>query len=166
MQWPTDLIGYDATSSYGSPAYYAQQMFSTHHGDNVLAISEEGVPTREWTPPAGRGGGKQPAAPPMPQQVPLVFFDATRDSKTGTIYVKVVNRAATAQPVRLTIAGIATVNPTGKITTMAANSPEATNSIAEPRKVVPVTSNVNGLSTNFAREFPAYSITVLELTGK
>ena len=29
MQWPTDLIGFDAMGSYGSPAYYAQQMFST-----------------------------------------------------------------------------------------------------------------------------------------
>ena len=33
MQWATDLIGYDALTSYGSPAYYAQKMFSTMHGD-------------------------------------------------------------------------------------------------------------------------------------
>jgi alpha-L-arabinofuranosidase len=166
MQWMTDLIGYNTTASYGSPAYYAQQMFSTHHGDNVLAISEQGVPTREWTPPAGRGGGKQPAVAPMPQQVPLVFFNATRDSKTGTIYVKVVNRASTAQPVRLAISGTASVQPTGRITTMAANSPEDTNSITEPMKIVPVTSTVNGLSANFTRDFPAYSISVLELASK
>ena len=30
MQWTTDLIGYDALASYGSPAYYAQVMFGTH----------------------------------------------------------------------------------------------------------------------------------------
>ena len=30
MQWSTDLIGYDALTSYGSPSYYAQKMFSTH----------------------------------------------------------------------------------------------------------------------------------------
>jgi len=170
MQWPTDLIGYNAAGSYGSPAYYAQQMFSTHHGDNVLAISEQGVPTREWTPPAGRGGGRGTTAPPppapKPQQVPLVFFDATRDSKTGTIYVKVVNRAAMAQPVRVAISGTASVQPAGKITTLAAGSPDDTNSIMEPTKIIPVTSNVNGLSANFTRDFPPYSISVLELTSK
>ncbi len=31
MQWSSDLIGYDALTSYGSPSYYAQMMFSTMH---------------------------------------------------------------------------------------------------------------------------------------
>ena len=166
MQWMTDLIGYDTISSYGSPAYYVQQMFSTHHGDNVLAISEQGVPNRAWTPPAGRGRAQTPPPAPMPQQVPLVFFNATRDSKTGTIYVKVVNRGATPQPVKVAITGTSAVQPTGKIATMAAGSPDDTNSITEPRKIVPVTSNVNGLSASFTRDFPPYSISVLELSSK
>ncbi len=168
MQWMTDLIGYNTTSSYGSPAYYAQQMFSAHHGDNVLAISAQGVPSREWQPPdVGRGGAGQPAVrTPMPQQVPLLFFDATRDSKTGTIYVKVVNRAATPQPVRIAISGVATVDPKGRAITMAASSPNDTNSITDPVKVAPVASNIDGLSANFERTFPPYSISVLELTSK
>ncbi len=167
MQWMTDLIGYDTMSSYGSPAYYVQQMFSTHHGDNVLAISEQGVPNRAWTPPAGRGrAGAPPPPAPMPQQVPLVFFNATRDSKSGTIYVKVVNRAATPQPVKVAITGTGAVQPTGMLTSIAAGSPDDTNSITEPRKIAPVTSNVNGLSANFTRMFPPYSISVLELNSK
>ena len=28
MQWSSDLIGYDALTSYGSPSYYAQMMFT------------------------------------------------------------------------------------------------------------------------------------------
>ena len=35
MQWSTDLIGYDALNSYGSPAYYAQVMFSSCLGDRT-----------------------------------------------------------------------------------------------------------------------------------
>src|SRR5581483_5027743 len=31
MQWRTDLIGYNALNSFGSPAYYAQCMFSANH---------------------------------------------------------------------------------------------------------------------------------------
>ena len=33
MQWNTDLIGYNALTSYGSPSYYAQVMFSTMNGN-------------------------------------------------------------------------------------------------------------------------------------
>jgi len=35
-QWRTDLIGYDAASSFGSASYYAQSMFSNNWGDTVL----------------------------------------------------------------------------------------------------------------------------------
>ncbi|HEY2761020.1 MAG TPA: alpha-L-arabinofuranosidase C-terminal domain-containing protein, partial [Pirellulales bacterium] len=34
-QWGTNLIGYDALKSYGSPSYYAQKMFSENRGDRV-----------------------------------------------------------------------------------------------------------------------------------
>ena len=36
MQWPSDLILYDAMNSYGSPGYYAQLLFRTHLGDQIL----------------------------------------------------------------------------------------------------------------------------------
>jgi alpha-N-arabinofuranosidase len=173
MQWPTDLIGFDAMASYGSPAYYAQQMFSLHHGDVVLPATAQGVPTHEWQPPApgGRRGapGTPPAPPqplPPPQHVPLVFFDATRDSKTGTIYLKVVNRAGTRQPVRVEISGLATIEAKGQAITLSASSPDDTNSITEPAKIVPITRNVDGLGADFTRTFPPYSITVLLMKGK
>src|ERR1035441_6347506 len=170
MQWHTDLIGYDGLKSYGSPAYWAQQMFSTRHGDLVLPIDAQGVPTREWQPPAGRGRGGAPGtpppAPPAPVQVPTLFFDATRDSKTGEIYLKIVNRAATPQPIRVELSGIASVDPRGQTIAIAATSPTDTNSITEPTKIVPVTTPVDGLSTTFTRTFPPYSITVLMMKGK
>jgi alpha-N-arabinofuranosidase len=200
MQWVTDMIGYDTMSSYGSPSYYAQKMFSLYHGDDVVPISAQGVPSREWQPPVGRGGfvpppqtpgragtpqppapapqqgaagpggrGNQPAGPqqpPMPQQVPLMFFDATRDSKTGTIYVKVVNRAATPQAVHIAVSGVASVEPSGQVITMSAGSPTDTNSITEPARIVPVVTKVDGLSANFSRIFPSYSINVLEMKAK
>ncbi len=50
MQWSSDLIGYDALTSYGSPSYYAQKMFSTMHGDEILATDSQNIPTREWQP--------------------------------------------------------------------------------------------------------------------
>src|SRR5205814_1042930 len=35
-QWRTNLIGYDALQSFGSPSYYAQCMFGQNKGDKIL----------------------------------------------------------------------------------------------------------------------------------
>ncbi|HVT82258.1 MAG TPA: alpha-L-arabinofuranosidase C-terminal domain-containing protein, partial [Phycisphaerae bacterium] len=37
-QWGTNLIGYDALRSFGSPSYYAQRMFNQNRGDVVLPV--------------------------------------------------------------------------------------------------------------------------------
>lgn len=51
MQWATDLIGYDALRSFGSPSYWMQAMFARHRGDVVLPVEvtageEAAQPTR------------------------------------------------------------------------------------------------------------------------
>ena len=38
-QWGTNLIGYDAQVSYGSPSYYVQSMFARNRGDVVLPVT-------------------------------------------------------------------------------------------------------------------------------
>jgi len=144
-QWRPNLIGYDALNSYGSPSYYAQKMFSTQHGDQILATDSQNMP-----------------ADPTPK----LFFDATRDSQNGKIILKVVNSLGTTQPVKIQINGVAQIAATGKAVFLKADRPEDTNSILEPQKIVPVSETVNGLGTDFIRDFPAYSITVLELETK
>ncbi len=164
MQWRSDLIGYDAITSYGSPSYYAQVMFSSLHGDNVLATDSQNIPTYDWKVPARRRNGvDQPAST---KQVPTLFFDATRDSSSGTIYLKVVNRAAAPQPVKVEISGDDFVKSKGVATVLKAASPEETNSLQEPKKIVPVTEKAKGLGANFMRTFPPFSITVLELKDR
>lgn len=165
MQWRSDLIGYDALTSYGSPSYYAQKLFSTHHGDEVLATDARGIPTYTWHPPARRRNGVEQAPPPA-MEVPTLFFDATRDSASRTIYLKVVNRLHTPQAVKIEINGVSAVESDGKVTVMQASSPDDTNSIQEPTKIVPVTGPADGLGTDFTHEFPPFSITVLELKTK
>jgi alpha-N-arabinofuranosidase len=170
MQWRTDLIGYNALTSYASPAYYVQQMFSRNHGDVVLAATADSIPTREWQPPVrrGRAGADQQPPPPAPpsQQVPTLFYNATRDSKTGTIYLKVVNTADTPQPLRVQISGLSKIDSSGQAIVLSASSPTDTNSIDDPTKIAPVTSKVNGLGKDFRRTFPPYSITVLQVKGR
>jgi alpha-N-arabinofuranosidase len=158
MQWPSDLIGYDALNSYGSPSYYAQKMFNLNRGDQVLAVDSQNIPTYTFTGGRGRGG-----QPPAPQQVPSLFFDATRDSQSGIIFLKIVNRNATPQSVHVKISGVSSVEAEGDAVVMKADGPDDTNSIQEPTKIVPVPENVDGLGTDFTRDFPPFSITVLKL---
>ncbi len=160
MQWRTDLIGYDALGSYASPAYYAQKMFSTMRGDEILATDSQNIPTREWQPRARRG------VTPPPEQIRQIFFDATRDNQSGIIYLKVVNEAGTAQNLNIQINGAPQIEREGEAVVLAAGSPDDTNSIDQPEKVIPHTERADNLSANFTRAFPPYSVTVLKLKTK
>jgi alpha-L-arabinofuranosidase len=55
-QWATNLIGYDALSSFGSPSYYAQKMFYENRGDTVLPVRIVQQPTEPVAAPMSRGG--------------------------------------------------------------------------------------------------------------
>ena len=134
-QWRPNLIGYDALRVYGSPSYHAIKMFSTHLGDEILKA----------TPPDTG-----------------VLVSATRDSRSRTIYVKLVNAADAAAPVQIDIAGARTLAPTGTAVTLAAD-PKATNTIDAPVAVAPVTSKVSGVKPGFTYEVPAHGIVVLML---
>jgi len=160
MQWSSDLIGYDALTSYGSPSYYAQMMFSTMVGDEILATDSQDIPTRTWQR-RDRGGAVGTA-----QQIREVFFDATRDSKSGVIYLKVVNCSGAARPITIHLNGAPKIRPEGEMVSLVGKSLDDTNSIQDPRKVVPRTEKLSGLSADFTREFPAYSVTVLKLNSK
>jgi alpha-L-arabinofuranosidase len=161
MQWSSDLIGYDALTSYGSPAYHAQKMFSTMHGDEILATDSQNIPTREWQPRPQRNGVTPPS-----RQIRQIFFDATRESKTGIIYLKVVNEDGTPQRINIQISSASKIQPEGEAVCLAANALNDTNSIDQPQKVIPHMEKAGNLGANFTRDFPPYSITVLKITTK
>ena len=148
----------NALTSYGSPAYYAQMMFSTMHGDEILATDSQDIPTRQWQPRARRGNN-----PPPPRQIREVFFSATRDSKSGIIYLKVVNASGSAQRIQIQINRAPKIEPEGEVVSLTANSPNDTNTLEQPKSIVPRTEKAADLSTDFTRAFPPYSITVLKL---
>ena len=164
MQWKSDLIGYDALTSYGSPSYYAQKIFSQHQGNEVLATTAENLPTYLWhQPEKKRNGTTQPAAT---HEVKSLFYSATRDTNSGKLIIKIVNRADTAQAVKIDIAGMANVAQEGTATVLQAANRDETNSLENPQHVVPVTETVSGLGASFTRTFPPCSITILELAAK
>jgi alpha-N-arabinofuranosidase len=164
MQWASNLIGYDALNSYGSPSYYAQKMFNTYLGDSVISVTSDSIPTQTWQPPTPRGRpGQPPPTPPAPQQVPTLFYVATKDGKSGAIYLKVVNTAATPQAVQINLTGAANIAPEGTLVTLSSSKPGDTNTITEPTKIVPVTSKATGLGNTFTQTFAPYSVNVLQI---
>jgi alpha-L-arabinofuranosidase len=137
-------------------------MFSTMHGDEILATDSQNIPTHPWQPRGPRGGG----AAPSPRQLRQIFFDATRDSRSGVIYLKVANVGGTAQRINIQINGAPKIEPTGEAVVLAASTLDGTNSLEQPQQIVPRTEQAGNLSANCTREFPAYSVTVLKLRTK
>jgi len=72
---------------------------------------------------------------------------------------------ATPQTVQISLNGVKEVAPEGTAITLSGN-PEDTNTITEPEKIIPVTTTINGLNTNFSYTFAANSVTVLQLHTK
>ena len=103
---------------------------------------------------------------PPARQVPTMFFSATRSEQRGEIYLKVVNAIGSAQTVQVDLAGAAKVAAEGKAIVLSSAQKEDTNTIAEPNKVVPVTSKASGLGKQFNYSFAPYSVTVLVLSTK
>lgn len=55
-QWPTNLIGYDGLSSFGSPSYYVQAMFGQYTGKVVLPVDIKLAGQKLKLLPAQHGG--------------------------------------------------------------------------------------------------------------
>jgi alpha-N-arabinofuranosidase len=139
MQWESDLIGYDAMNSYGSPSYYAQVMFSNHLGDQILNAKLEG-------------------------SAPKLFYSVTRKSSDGLVYLKLVNASSTPQAVRIQLNGAKTVAG-GKLISLSAKTTAAT-SIAQPSAIVPVESGLHNAAADFTHTVPGFAIQVLELKAQ
>lgn len=140
MQWESNLIGYDALNSYGSPSYYAQSMFAEYLGTEVPASTLEGGDRR-------------------------FFYSVTRDVAKGTVYLKLVNANSKPEPVQITLNG-AKVETSGTMVTLSATNPAETNTISTPTRIVPEKTMLKGLGSTFSHTVPGYTVQVLEISAK
>ena len=141
MQWESDLIGYDALSSYGSPGYYAQGMFAKYLGTEVPASSANAVPER-------------------------FFYSVTRDPAKGAMYLKLVNASSVAQPIEVELSGASNIASTGTLVTLTGASLAQTNTIAAPKRIVPIQTTLPNIGKKFTHTVPPYSVQVLDLEAK
>ncbi|QHN03282.1 alpha-N-arabinofuranosidase [Granulicella sp. WH15] len=137
MQWESDLIGYDAMSSYGSPSYYAQVLFGNHLGSEVPTNSISGV------------------------ENPRFFYSVTSDA--GKVYLKLVNASTIPQPLNIKIAGAGKLASTASLLTLTAKDTTDTNTLTDPERIVPVAGTLSNVGATFTHTVPAYSIQVVEI---
>jgi alpha-N-arabinofuranosidase len=138
MQWHPDLIGYDGLTSYGSPSYYVLSLFAGHFGDEV--------PESTLT-----GAG------------PRVAYSVTHQASTGKVFLKIVNGVASPQELEIRLDGVSAVAGPAKLTRLHALSPADTNTIADPKHIVPVESTIPVAGTTLKHTLPGYSFELIEL---
>jgi len=157
-QWDSDLIGYDALNSYGSPSYYVQKSFGNLLGDKVVPITASSIPTQPK--PLSK---KDSTDGVKATQVPTVFYSATMDETTGTVYLKLVNTTGRKQLVNINLNGVGKVSAEATISVIKGSKPEDTNTITAPEKIVPVSAAIKGVAAKFKRTLEPYSVSVLQL---
>ena len=140
MQWPTDLIGFDAGTTYASPSYWAQCLFAAHLGDGTAQSSITGENRR-------------------------FFYSATVSSKPKVLHLKLVNASSIDQPLLLNLTGIGAAR-TAQMISLHGATFEATNSIQDPDTIHPVESTVSVGGTNWNHTVPALTIEVIDLIGR
>jgi alpha-L-arabinofuranosidase len=139
--WPANMIGLDAATSYGSPSYWVVHMFSNNLGRQVLGSRLTGAGT-----------------------VKQVVTRTVQGGRT-TFYVKLVNTTSQIQSVRLSFHGVSRIDGTGTKTVLSGD-PSARNTLTAPDTVVPVTQQITGVGQSTRISIPANSVTVLRLTGR
>ena len=145
MQWQSDLIGYDVLNSYGSPSYWAQVMFGKYLGDRIVPVEATGIPKQTLD---------------RNDEANAVFYTATKDAKTGKTFLKLVNAVGNAQKLTVKLEGAKKVKAKAKKIELKSARPEDTNSIDNPRNIVPQESTQK-VGKQFPITLAPYSITVL-----
>jgi alpha-N-arabinofuranosidase len=135
MQWPSDLIGYDALRSYGSPSYYAQALFANHVGDHTVKTSASGTNSR-------------------------FFWSATVSTADKALHLKLVNASDAAQPLLLEVPRM----KPGPATRYALHggSRFATNTIEHPDEIKPSVSSIR-LKASGSYTVPGNTIEVIDI---
>lgn len=127
-QWRPDMIWFDNNNSFRTASYYVQQLYGENKGTNVLPLTMDSKPV---TGAEGQNG---------------LFASAVYDKDNDQYIVKVANTSETEQPLSISLNGFKKKD--GSITkvsttTLSSDDPDAENSLENPERIVPKTSEWN-----------------------
>lgn len=137
LRWTPNGIYFDGLSSYATPAWWVQHLFSTKRGNLYIPTDFDGT-------------------------TGSFFHSAALNTATNTIVIKVVNNEAAAVSVDTDLMGICrTVG--GKVTVLTGGR-FVSNSLEEPMKIAPSESPFTSTAANtFTFSAPAFSLTIFEI---
>lgn len=136
MQWTTDLIGFDARISYGSPSYYAQALFASQLGDSTVRTRIDGAGDR-------------------------FFYSATLSSADHVLHLKLVNGSNEDQALTIELHGASAEQ--ARVYSLHAATFQATNSIDDPDRIHPLEKQVKVTASDWHHTVPAMTIEVIDL---
>ena len=143
-QWRPDMIWYDNLRSFRSCSYYVQQIYACNRGTNVLSLTMGGKPVA--------GNDDQDG----------LFASAVFDKPTNTVIVKIANTGDKPQEVTVNLNGMKGSHA-ATLTTYTADDMDGENTLDNPTKYVPQTTNLNVSAPSFtttvaAKTFVMYKI--------
>lgn len=124
-QWRPDAIWYDNLRKFNSCSYYVQQLYSLNKGTNVLLLTMNGKPVA--------GNADQNG----------LFASAVLDKKTNEVVIKVINTGDKPQPVTLNLKGMKKGSYSAQLISFHSDDLTAENTLDNPTKIVPQTSNLS-----------------------
>jgi alpha-L-arabinofuranosidase len=77
-----------------------------------------------------------------------------------------VNATDSLRSISIQLAGVSNVDKSAKVATLSASTTQSTNSILEPKRIIPVESRIDDAALQFSHALPPSSIQVLELNAK
>jgi alpha-L-arabinofuranosidase len=141
-QWAPDLIWFDNLSSYGTPSYYVQKLFSVNKGTHTVPalINNQVV--------AGQDS---------------LYVSAVTDSTSNELIIKIVNAAPARKVVVLKLEGIKTSRFPLSVVSLAAPTLEARNSHESPRLVFPEEKVTNQTGRSPSLTVLPYSLQIIKI---
>jgi alpha-N-arabinofuranosidase len=140
-QWTPDLIWFDNLSSYGTPNYYVQKMFSNNKGTTLISVTSQGK--------IAKGQND-------------LYVSAVKDDKSKEVIVKIVNSGQTEQTVKVLVDGVR-LGTSGTLIQLASNNLEEVNSIEQPNRLAPTETSIKTKGKNVETKVPPYSFSVIKL---
>jgi alpha-L-arabinofuranosidase len=141
-QWTPDLIWVNNLSSYGTPDYYVQKLFSLHKGTKVVPIT---------------ANNKVLAG------LDSLYAAASIDAATNELIIKLVNVSNTAQSNALLIEGVKQLSKEGRMILLQDNDLGRVNSFEQPMLVSPKESPIEISGKKFDFTTPPHSLCILRV---
>lgn len=145
--WDYNLIKFDAFSSYGTPSYYVQTMYSNNYGKHILNTTLEKYNSQTGT------YDKKPG-----HQTELYYVTSEDDDN---IYTKLVNHDDYAKEITLNYPGMKD-GTKAELICLSGGAMDL-NTITDQEKIAPVTTNTTITGESMTYMVPAMSLTVVKV---